>query len=357
MSEIRKDYVTDTWVVISEERAKRPKDFIRTHLKIQNGTCVFCSGNEKQTPPEIYAFREAGTQTDTPGWWIRTIPNKFPALRIEGSVEKRSNSIFSSMSGIGCHEVIVESPEHDKPLALLPVSQVKEVIEMYKYRLSDLSRDRRFKYTIVFENHGAEAGASLEHPHSQLIATPMIPVHVASELRGADNYFTDMGGECIYDAIINEELNDGRRVVFQNGSFVCITPYASKYPYEMMILPRRHMPSFTGISEAEIPELADILRRSLNALYNILDDPPYNFYIHTAPVNGRDYVFYHWHLEITPRVSKVAGFERGTGFYINTLSPESAAIQLSGQTADSKQSTVDSHVATAGTNLRLPEET
>ncbi len=357
MSEIRKDYITDTWVVISEERAKRPKDFIRTHLKIQNGSCAFCAGNEKQTPPEIYAFRPAGTLPDSPGWWIRTVPNKFPALRIEDSVERRSVSVFSSISGVGCHEVIIESPEHDKPLALLPVGQVKEVIEMYKYRLADLSKDRRFKYIIIFENHGAEAGASLEHPHSQLIATPMIPVHVASEIRGADNFYTDMGGECIFDSIINEELKDGRRVVFQNGSFVCITPYASKYPYEMMILPKRHMPSFTSLNEHEIAELADILRRCLNSLYTLLDDPPYNFYIHTSPLNGRDYTFYHWHLEITPRVSRVAGFERGTGFYINTLSPESAARQLAGQPSYSRQSTVDAHVATADTNLRLPEET
>ncbi len=357
MSEIRKDYVTDTWVVISEERARRPKDYIRTHLKLQNGTCVFCEGNEKQTPPEIYAFRSAGSMPDSPGWWIRTVPNKFPALRIEGKQERVTSSVFSSMNGIGCHEVIVESPAHDKPIALLPAIQVREVIEMYKFRLADLSKDRRFKYIIIFENHGAEAGASLEHPHSQVIATPIIPVHVASELRGADNFFTDMGGECIFDNIISEELKAGKRVVFQNSSFVCITPFASKYPYEMMILPRRHMPNFTDISESEVNDLAEMLRKCFNSLYTLLDDPPYNFYIHTAPVNGRDYLFYHWHLEITPRVSRLAGFERGTGFYINTLSPETAAQMLAGEQSESRQSTVENHVATAGTNLRLPEET
>lgn len=356
MSEIRKDYVTDTWVVISEERARRPKDFIRSHLKFQHGNCVFCAGNEKQTPPEIYAFRNPGTVPDSPGWWIRTVPNKFPALRIEGEIERHSTSVFSSISGVGCHEVIIESPEHDKPLALLPVSQVKEVLEMYRYRFLDLSKDKRFKYIIVFENHGADAGASLEHPHSQLIATPMIPVHVATELRGSDNYYTDMGGECIFDHVINEELKDGRRVVFQNNSFVCLTPYASKYPYEMLILPKRHMPSFTSMKDSEVTDLADILKRSLYSLYALLDDPPYNFYIHTSPVNGRDYVFYHWHLEITPRVSRVAGFERGTGFYINTLSPESAAIQLAGEPASTGQSRMENHIATAGTNLKLPEE-
>ncbi len=357
MSEIRKDYITDTWVVISEERARRPKDFIRTHLKLQNSTCAFCGGNERQTPPEIFAYRSPGTVRDSPGWWVRTVPNKFPALRIEGSVEKHSTSIYSSMSGVGCHEVIIQSPAHDRPIALLPVDQVKEVLEMYRYRYEDLSRDRRFKYIIAFENHGAEAGASLEHPHSQLIATPMIPVHVASELRGADNYFTDMGGECIFDSILSEELKDGRRVVFQNESFVCIAPYASKYPYEMMILPRRHMSRFTDLTVVETSDLAAILKRSLYALYALLDDPPYNFYIHTAPINGRDYSFYHWHLEITPRVSKVAGFEGGTGFYINTLSPESAALQLAGEPARHAQSTMEGQVATAGTNLRLPEET
>lgn len=356
MSEIRKDYVTDTWVVIAEERAMRPRDFIRTHLKLRQGTCAFCTGNEKQTPPEIYAFRAAESRPDSPGWWIRTVPNKYPALRIEGQIEKNMGTVFSSMNGIGCHEVIVESPEHDKPLALLPVTQVKEVLQMYRQRLLDLSKDKRFKYIIIFENHGADAGASLEHPHSQLIATPMIPVHVATELRCADNFFTDMGGECIFDAVINEELRESRRVIFQNPSFICIAPYASKYPYEMLILPKRHMPSFSEMRESEVSDLADILRKSLNALYTLLDDPPYNFYIHSAPVNGRDYAFYHWHLEITPRVSRVAGFERGTGFYINTLSPESAAVQLAGEPMDTRQSTVSNHVAAAGTNFRLPEE-
>ena len=355
LSEIRKDYVTDTWVVISEERAMRPRDFIRTHLKIDTPVCVFCSGNEKQTPPEIFAYRTEGTPPNTSGWWIRTVPNKFPALRIEGELERKMGTVFSSMSGIGCHEVIVESPEHDKPLALLPVVQVKEVLEMYRHRFLDLSKDKRFKYIQIFENHGAEAGASLAHPHSQVIATPMIPVHVASELRGADNFFTDMGGDCIFDSIISEELKEGKRIIFENSSFLCIAPYASKYPYEMLILPRRHMPRYTDLKESEISELADILRRSLNSLYNLLNDPPYNFYIHTAPVNGRDYTFYHWHLEITPRVSRVAGFERGTGFYINTLSPESAAIQLSGRPVEGQQSLVGSQLVTAGTNLRLPE--
>lgn len=356
MSEIRKDYLTDTWVVISEERARRPKDFIRTHAKLHTGNCVFCAGSEAQTPPEIYAFRNPGSPANGRGWWIRTIPNKFPALRIEGEIERHSTSVFSSISGIGCHEVIVESPDHDRPLALLPVSQVKEILEMYKFRLLDLSKDRRFKYIIIFENHGAEAGASLEHPHSQLIATPMIPVHVATELRNADNFFTDMGGECIFDRIIADEVKEGKRIVFSNGSFVCIAPYASKYPYEMLILPTRHMPRFTDMREDEISDLAEILKKSLSSLYSLLDDPPYNFYIHTAPVNGRDYAFYHWHLEITPRVSNVAGFERGTGFYINTLSPESAALQLAGEPSAPRSSS-GTQIATTGTNLKLPEET
>jgi len=353
LSEIRKDYVTDTWVVISQERARRPKDFIKTHQKIDGTRCAFCEGNEHMTPPEIFAFRGTETQANSPGWWIRTVPNKFPALRIEGDLERKSSSIFTSISGIGCHEVIIETPEHDKPLALLTLSQVKEVIEMYRQRLEDLSRDRRFKYILIFENHGAEAGASLEHPHSQIIATPMIPLQVAAELRGSDNYFTDMGGECIYDAVISEERRANERVVFENNSFLCIAPYASRYPYEVMILPKKHQPSFADIGGQDVSDLAEILKRTLGSIYTVLHDPPYNFYIHTSPVNVRDYTFYHWHIEVTPAVSKLAGFERGTGFYINSMPPETAALYLSGR-HDEKMP--DYQLATEGMTLKLREE-
>ncbi len=352
MSEIRKDYVTDTWVVISEERAKRPKDYIRPHSPVLQKTCVFCEGNEHMTPPEIYAFRSEGTRSDTPGWWLRTVPNKFPALRIEGTLKKESVSLFTSMTGIGCHEVIIESPEHDKPVALLGTRQVIEILEMYRSRLADLTKDRRFKYILIFENHGAEAGASLEHPHSQIIATPMIPVYVAGELRGAEHYFNDMGGDCIYDAIIKEELSQSKRIVFESSSFVCLAPFASKYPYELMILPKRHSPSFAECTQDEITDLAEILRKTLLSLYTVLEDPPYNFYIHTTPVNTREHPFYHWHVEIIPRLSKLAGFERGTGFYINSLSPENATIQLGGKSAS--EQTPD-QTTTDGTILRLPE--
>jgi len=352
LSEIRKDYVTDTWVVISEERAKRPRDFVRPHAPVREGTCVFCEGNERLTPPEIYAFRRVSTIPDGPGWWIRTVPNKFPALRIEGKLEKNSRSVFTDITGIGCHEVVIESPEHSKPIALQSHSQVRELIQMYRERVTDLSRDRRFKYILVFENHGSEAGASIEHPHSQIIATPMIPVYVASELRGAENYFTDMGGDCIYDSIIREEIQQAKRVVFDNNSFICIAPFASKYPYELMILPKRHCPSFAELTHDEASDLAALLQKSLYALYSVLDDPPYNFYIHTSPVNSIGCPYYHWHIEIIPTVSRIAGFEKGTGFYINSISPENATLHLS---TALRQQSEGSQIATAGTNFRAPE--
>ncbi len=352
MSEIRKDYVTDTWVVISEERAMRPKDYVKPRPPVVQKTCVFCEGNEKMTPPEIYAFRSEGTKADDPGWWIRTVPNKYPALRIEGELQKKSGSVFTSMTGIGCHEVVIESPAHDRSIALLETRQIRELLEMYRARLADLSGDRRFKYILIFENHGAEAGASLEHPHSQIIATPMIPVYVAGELRGAEHYYIDMGGECIYDTIIKEELAQSKRVVFENSSFVCLTPFASKYPYELMILPKRHSSSFVECSHHEIADLAEMLGNTLSSLYKVLEDPPYNFYIHTAPVNTREHPFYHWHIEIIPRVSKLAGFERGTGFYINSLSPENAAAQLSAVLYNTQ---TQDHIPTAETILRVPE--
>ena len=191
MSEIRKDYVTDTWVVISEERAMRPKDYVKPRPPVVQKTCVFCEGNEKMTPPEIYAFRSEGTKADDPGWWIRTVPNKYPALRIEGELQKKSGSVFTSMTGIGCHEVVIESPAHDRSIALLETRQIRELLEMYRARLADLSGDRRFKYILIFENHGAEAGASLEscqfaHPGNYLDMPVIKGVFACVDRRGVN---------------------------------------------------------------------------------------------------------------------------------------------------------------------------
>ncbi len=327
MPEIRKDYLTGTWVVIAKERGKRPHDFKKPQKKEEAGPkiCPFCPGNEKMTPPEINAYRNNGGPQNSAGWHVRCIPNKFPALRIEGDVDHRVSQLWNRMNGVGAHEVVVETADHDRSLAQMSRWEVSEVIHMYKERYNDLTGDLRFKYMLIFKNHGKSAGASLAHPHSQLIATPMIPRRIMDELNHARHYYHITGGKCIYDEIIISELEEQSRIIMENDSFVALSPYAARFPFETWLIPKHHDPSFEDLDDQKHGQLAEILHGVLNKLYNLLDDPDYNYYIHTAPCDRNDYRFYHWHIEITPRLTHIAGFERGTGFYINPLPPEDAA--------------------------------
>jgi len=333
MSEIRKDYATNTWVVIATERGKRPSDLqdkapgncVDRTASQKEENCPFCPGNEEKTPPEIGAFREPGSEENTPGWWVRTTANKFPALRIEGDVNYKVNHIFSRMNGIGAHEVVVEMPEHYECLATKTAADVEEVIQMYKDRYTDLTGDKRFRYILIFKNHGSRAGASLFHPHSQIIATPMIPRRIMDELESTKHYFHASGGYCLFTDIIKDELEAKERIIVDDEHFIALAPYASRFPFETWIIPKAEDPSFEDINEVEKKHLAKVLWTVLAKLYKLLGDPAYNYYIHTAPCDGKDYRFYHWHIEITPRLTHVAGFERGTGFYINPMPPEDAA--------------------------------
>ncbi|MEM3493369.1 MAG: galactose-1-phosphate uridylyltransferase [Thermoplasmata archaeon] len=326
MPELRKDYITDCWVVISTERAQRPSDFRREpEIPTSKDTCPFCPGREHMTPPEVLAYRPGNTAPNTPQWWLRVVPNKFPALRIEGDVNHRIVQVFNRMNGVGAHEVIIESPDHDATIATMPLKQVEEIVNSYKDRYLDLKKDTRFKYMLIFKNHGRGSGASLSHPHSQLIATPMIPKHIMEELRDAYNYYSFTGGTCIYDEIVSTEMEEKVRIVLENEYFITLSPFAPRFPFELWILPKRHDPYFEDMDDTERRYFASILQETLVRYYRLLDNPPYNFYIHTAPCDGKDYRFYHWHLEITPRLTNPAGFERGTGFYINPMPPEEAA--------------------------------
>jgi len=332
MPELRKDYVTNGWVVISTERGSRPIDFKKQEEACTPAgpapNCPFCVGKETMTPPEIMAYRSPGTLPNTPGWWIRTIPNKFPALRVEGDVNHRINHLYNRMNGVGAHEVLIETPEHCESIATLPDKQVQEIVNAYKDRYNDLSKDKRLKYILIFKNHGKEAGASLAHAHSQIIATPMVPRRIMEELEGARNYWYSTGGNCIFDDIIKKELEDKERIVVETDSFVALCPFAPRFPFETWILPKTHDPIFEDVAEEEKAKLAYILKWVLRSMYKHLGNPPYNYYIHTAPSDRNDYRFYHWHLEIMPRLSQAAGFERGSGFYINSVAPEDAARLL-----------------------------
>jgi len=329
MPELRKDPITQEWVIVAVERGKRPSDFPREPrvFEIPTRKCPFCPGNEQSTPPELLAFRPPGSPPNTPGWWVRVVPNKYPALAIEGEVRKSGRGIYDYMNGVGAHEVIIESPEHGISPAIMSVKQVEDVMWAYRARYLDLEGDHRLKYVLLFRNHKRVAGASLEHPHSQLIATPMVPQDVMAEMEGATRY-EQYHERCVYCDMISQELDEGERVVLENEHFLAIEPYASKYPFETWILPRRHRSSFAAISNEEQTSFAAALKEMLLRIYLLLDDPPYNYTLHTAPTRTTSDEHLHWHLEIMPRLTITAGFEMGTGIYINVTAPELAASHL-----------------------------
>lgn len=335
MPELRHDPIQRRWIIIATERASRPTDFSHAKATVtQVNFDPFAPGNEDKTPPEVFAYRDAGTAPNTPGWNVRVVPNKFPALKIEGELDREGVGLYDKMNGIGAHEVIIESPELGESIATMKVDQVLLMLRSYRERLNDLMKDRRFRYVLLFKNHGSEAGASLAHPHTQIIATPITPKTVALELESAKNYYY-VKERCIFCDLIKQELEDGSRIVLANEHFVVYCPYASRFPFEMMLLPRRHNHDFGASSDDVLAAMASSLKEALLRLQIALEDPPYNFMLHTSPNAGAgarrprywDTVEFdwHWHLEIIPRVTKTAGFEWGTGFYINPVPPENAA--------------------------------
>jgi len=330
MPELRKDPVVGRWVIISTERSRRPTSFVPvTHEKTSH-FCPFCGGNEDKTPPEVFALRPGGGARDGPGWTVRVVPNKFPALQIEGTLDRRGEGLYDKMNGVGAHEVVIETPDHDRDFADLPVEHIEQILNAYRERAMDLHRDRRLRYVLIFKNHGARAGATLEHTHTQLIATPIVPKILQEELDGGRRYF-ELKERCVFCDIIQQETgeNDGRRVVNMSERFLVVEPFAPRFPFETWILPRQHDASFPVLTDIEeLRDLAVTLKDTLQRLNRALDRPPFNFVIHTAPVSEGEVEYYHWHLEITPTLTRVAGFEIGSGFHINPTPPEDAAQYL-----------------------------
>ncbi len=334
MAELRKDIVTGRWVIIATARGKRPTDFspdVKENKGKQN--CPFCEGNEAMTPPEITALRPSGGRKDSPGWKVRVVPNKYPALGIDFPLTKKGVGIFDQMTGFGAHEVIIESTEHDKATEDLSIEQIREVITVCQDRIQDLHQDTRFRYCLLFKNEGPQAGASLSHPHLQLIATPVTPIRVKEKLIGAEAYYKQRE-RCVFCDVIALEKETGARIVYENEYFVSICPFASRFPFEMCILPKHHELNFHE-SRIHTQEMAECIKVTLQKLDKALNRPQYNYLVHTAPnlFARRGYWHtihedYHWHIEIIPRLTKVAGFEWGTGFYINPTSPEEAAKYL-----------------------------
>lgn len=327
---IRQDLPTRDWTIFSTKRAERPKD-----LKIEGKdrkvreeyvkSCPFCKGNESMTPKEIFSIKSEK------GWEVRVVPNKFPALvpkEVSGGTENRYiKGPYLNMDGIGSHEVIIESPKHNEDLAVMEVGQLEKVILAYRQRFIELSKNESYHLITIFRNHGVRAGTSLAHPHSQIVATPFVPGYVRNKFYESQRYY-DNFGRCVYCDMMNYEIKDKERMIYENDNFIAFAPYASIVPYNVMIIGKKHQANFIEISEEDVKSLASILKVVLEKLYYLLDDPDYNYIIDSSPTDKSGERHYHWHLEILPRLTTRAGFEIGSGVYINSILPEDCAKSL-----------------------------
>lgn len=320
-SELRQDIVSGDWVVIATGRAKRPDDFA-SFRRIQDDkgieSCLFedpvSSGQEK----DVLIYHQSDGE-----WTLRVFPNKYPAFSVGKIPKNLSEGPYVAMSGVGYHEVIV-TRDHYKQLALMDVMGVAEVFDAYQDRYLDLMNKKNVNYIAIFHNHGKEAGASIPHPHSQLAAIPVIAPYIKLELDGAEKYHKS-NRHCVFCVMAEYESEEKKRVVFENDEFIAFCPFASRAAFEVWVMPKKHSPYFERIKDEQKIKLAEVFSKGLGAIYKALNDPPYNFYIHSAPCDGKDYPHFHWHIEILPHTSTWAGFELETGIEMSTIQPETAA--------------------------------
>lgn len=327
MPELRQDPTTKEWVIIATDRAKRPDQFCEAaplSPRSEPMTCPFCPGNEHLTPDEVFALRDLGGN-GTRNWQIRVVPNRFAALQpTENGLGRASSGLFNVAAGFGYHEVIIESPRHDHTLARMSDEEILELLQTYRQRYEALKKDPRVKHILIFRNHGKRAGTSLQHPHSQLVATRIIPLHIRQKYEIAIRHFDDTA-RCLYCDIVAAERRAGQRVVLESPGFLVVHPFASQVPFETWIFPKTHNPCFAGANPDQLSELATVLRRTLRGLHDGLGNPDFNLMLHTAPLEDEDKPYFLWHIEIRPRLTTQAGFELGTGIYINTAVPEQTA--------------------------------
>jgi UDPglucose--hexose-1-phosphate uridylyltransferase len=332
MSELRQNRATKRWVIIAGERAQRPDDFrvqaMGEPLPLHDPLCPFCPRNESKTPAEVMALRKPGSSANGPGWDLRVVPNKFPALQPVGDLERREErDFFRKMDGLGVHEVIIESPVHNQTLGTMTYRKVEQILLAYRERFLQLGADPRFQMVTIFRNNGQRAGTSLAHPHSQLIATPIVPSHTRHLLEEAMRHYDDWGS-CVFCDMIREELKVGKRVVLETADYVAFEPFASRVPFETWIVPKKHNASFGNITPEEAKKCARVLRRLLGSMYRLLGDFDYNYIVSTAPFKDANESYYHWHISILPRLTTPAGFELGSGIYITVVFPEDTAKYL-----------------------------
>ncbi|MFP4026585.1 MAG: galactose-1-phosphate uridylyltransferase [Candidatus Brocadiia bacterium] len=324
MPQLRRDPVGGRWVIVAGDRAARPRDFPAPRREIKGGFCPFCEGNEDSTPDEVYAVRNDVSKANGPGWQVRVVPNKYPALRSDGVREEGAMGVYNTMTGIGQHEVFIESPGHVTSFSELTPDIAVQVVRTYQQRMRAMKQDGRMVYALIFKNVGESAGASLEHLHSQMICTPVVPKRVGEEMDRCDEYYR-FQDECLICRIIQQERSGEERVVIDGEMFVTITPYASRFPFEMWIVPKHHESHYEKEDPDSIEDFGRILHETVRRLDAVLDNPPYNYVLHSAPFTVQELDHFHWHLEVIPRLTHVAGFEWGTGFYINPVMPRQAA--------------------------------
>ncbi|MFQ5789023.1 MAG: galactose-1-phosphate uridylyltransferase [Acidobacteriota bacterium] len=356
MTELRRDPVTCHWVLFSSERAKRPSDFEAERKQkgsgdpLERAACPFCPGNEALTPPEVLAYRRHG-EANTSGWDLRVVPNKYAALkestpafakatarqrpafakatrlRRDSGGQAVDRELFQRMEGVGAHEVIIESRDHGATLASLPLSQLRNVLCAFRDRLREHANDRRIQYVSIYKNQGPEAGASLGHAHSQLLALPVVPEGIRREIEGARGYYLQ-NERCAFCDIVAWETGKIERLIIENVDYVALAPFASRVPFESWVLPRKHYPRFEQVPEPEYDNLARLLKELFSRLDGVMACPPFNLSLQNLPFRGEGGRSYHWRFEILPVLTKLGGLEWGTGSYINPTVPEEAARAL-----------------------------
>ncbi len=324
MPELRQNFFTKEWVIIATERAKRPEE-LAIHRVAQTvpafvESCPFCPGNEDRTPHETLRLPKNSHEP----WAVRVIPNKFAALDSSAQPTRNLQHLRRRVEGFGFHEIIIDSPDHSCCMARMPDAQVAKILGVYKERYNALSADQRVQHVTIFKNHGTDAGASMAHPHSQLIATPVIPSQVRHRLYEALRHYDD-AGECMFCHMVEREVEDQTRIVLKSEFFVAMEVFASATPFATHIFPLRHMASFGEISAAEISDLGRVLRTLLAKIYTGLENPDLNYTIRSGPSDYQGARHFHWYVSVIPRLTRTAGFELGSGMFINTVLPEAAA--------------------------------
>ncbi|MFP4466462.1 MAG: galactose-1-phosphate uridylyltransferase [Candidatus Goldiibacteriota bacterium] len=326
MSELRKDPVVNRWVITLDDKnfVPRQSSGLPGDLPGKDSSCPFCPGSESKTGHEIYRLKGKN------GWQIRVIPNNRPYLRVEEKLKRKSKGIFDYMNGTGANEVFIETPEHNVDIDEMSGRDAANIFKTYIERIKDLKNDNRLEYIMFFKNRGERAGSSIIHAHSQLIALPIIPEKVKDEMDSSAEYFK-LKKRCVYCDVVDNELSTGRRIVAETAHFAVIAPFASVSPFELWVIPKKHSCHFHDAEESALMDLGSVMKMCIRKINRALNRPAYNYMIHTGPLKGcDDEEYYHWHIEIFPRIKYTAGFEWGSGFHINPTLPEEAAEYLRG---------------------------